>query len=551
MSKKTKTIKGPFKMGNILWQYFYQLNEDQSLYLVKDEPVNFIFRSTSETEIENLFLHTNSLSGQWEFIPISKINFNQFSTSFEFTTCGLFHFKLIYQLKNDSSYYWDHLPYTKLSVELQEFHNISVYTYAPNVSGKISDWVKDFEKISKLGFNAIHLLPITEQDTSQSPYAAKELFHIDPYYFDADKKNPEQHFIDLLVNSSKKYSIKLCLDLVFNHVGVNSNICQKNPHWIHPDPTELDGLKRAGYWHYDQWFKWRDIVLINFDHPVDEIRDEIWDYFISYSLFWSEIANKTNGLIRLDNLHSTNFLFAEKVLEKIRKKFPNLIIQAELFADDYAISKYMAKGNINLLLSTPWMTPFACDFRNQIKNIHHLYPIKRYIFPINSHDSGSAVEMYGSEQAIIPRYTATALMSTGCTGMMQGTESAIPKKINFIGHQSRSYFKDIPELNEAITQINKIKHAYKTFQTGQNIEFIDNENPAILACIRFGKKFNEPDFMIITNFNTTGSQNLSLNLTNYNNYQAKNLITKEIIPLISLKDCVLTPSQSIILEILK
>lgn len=544
-----KKINGPFKMGHISWNYFYQLNEDQSIYLIKDEPIDFGFKSTSKIEVEELFLHTNSFRNQWEYFSLNKIGFNHFSSTLEFNTCGLFHFKLIYKLKNDDTYYWDHQPYTKLTVELKEFHNLSIYTYIPNISGEITEWVNDFAKISALGFNAIHLLPITELDHSQSPYAAKELFHIDPYYLGEDQKKSEEYFIDLLVNACQINGIKLCLDLVFNHIGFNSNLCQKNPHWIHPDPTEENGLKRAGYWHNNQWLKWRDIVLINFDHPVEETKQEIWDYFIAYSLYWSEIADRTSGMIRLDNLHSTNFLFAEKVLAEIRKKFPNLIIQAELFADDYAISKYMAKGNINLLLATPWMAPFACDFRNQIKNIHHLYEIKRYIFSITSHDSGSAVEMYGSQQAIIPRYTVTSLMSTGCTGMIQGTENGVEKKLVFIGYQPRAKFNEIPELRQAITKINQIKNSYKTFQTGKNIEFIDNENSAILACVRFGKQFNEPDFIIIANFNSTSHQSLSLNLTNYHTRQAKNLFTNEIIDLISLKDTTLAPSQALILEI--
>jgi hypothetical protein len=159
--------------------------------------------------------------------------------------------------------------------------------------------------------------------------------------------------------------------------------------------------------------------------------------------------------------------------------------------------------------------------------------------------------MYGSLQAIIPRYAATALMSTGCTGMIQGTENAVNKKLTFIGYQPRTEFKEIPELSVAIKKINQIKDTYKTFQTGKNIEFIDNENSAILACIRFGKKYNEPDFLIISNFNSTGNQNLSLNLTNYHTRQAKNLFTNEIINLISIKDTILPPSQTLILEILK
>ena len=548
---QTKPTLGPFQMGHVFWNYFYIQNDGNCLYLTKDETIDFFFSTPSVLEIEEVWLHTNSIHKQWEFIKLTKTKFNYFSEPFNFSICGLFHFKIVYKIKNENVYFWDHQSYTQLTVEPRECHNLSIYTYIPNASGEIPAWLEDFVKIKNLGFNAIHLLPITELDSSQSPYAAKELFHIDPHYFVTDKKKTEKYYIDAMVECCQKNCLKLCLDLVFNHVGVNSNICHKFPHWLQSDASELNGLKRAGCWHNNQWLKWDDIVLIDFDHPEEKVKNEIWDYMISYALFWAEIAHRTNGIIRLDNLHATNFLFVEKALAEIKKKFPNIIIQAELFADDYAIKKYMSKCNINLLLATPWIAPYATDFRNQIKNIHHHYSAKRYIFAVNSHDSDSAVEMYGTKQAITPRYAATALMSTGCTGMVQGTEYGIEKKISFKSYQPRIKFKDSPEIGAAITKINQLKNAYLTFQTGGNIEFIDNENSAILACIRFGKKFNEPDFLIITNFNSTSEQPLSLNLTNYHTYQAKNSFTNEIIPLLALKEITLYPSQTLIFEILK
>ena len=544
-----KEIAGPFKIGNVSWVYFYQHNEEHSLYLTYDENVEFTFSTSSDIEIEELFVNTNSLSLQWAFIQLKKVAFNHFSSTFKFNSCGLFHFKIIYKIKNDEAYSWDNRPFTTLTIEPNNCHNLSIYTYIPNVSGKFSDWIKDFNKIKLLGFNTIHLLPFIELDTSQSPYAAKDLFHVDPYYFDTDNKQTEKYYIDALVKNCQNNKIKLCLDLVFNHVGVNSNICQSTPHWLQLDPTELDGLKRAGYWFNDQWIKWNDVVLIDFDHPNDKVKREIWDYMISYSLFWSEIASRTNGMIRLDNLHSTNFLFAEKVIAEIKNKFPHLIIQAELFAYKFVVKNYMSKGYINLLLTTPWLSPYASDIRIQLKNIHRKYVSKRFIFSINSHDSQSAVELYGSPQAIIPRYASAALMSTGCTGLTQGTEYGINKKLSFVGYQPRVVFNDAPEICSAITKINQIKSLFKTFQTGGNIEFIDNDNPAILACIRFGIKFNESDFLIIANFNANSSQDLTLNLKNYHTKYGRDLFTNEIIPLQNLMVTSLHLSQIVILEI--
>lgn len=549
MKPKAKTIDGPFKMGNIKWNYFFQQNNSHCIYLNNSEEYALEFSTYSTIKIAKVFLHTNSIKNTWEYIEIDNVDHNQFSKKITFKNCGLFHFRLLYQVANDKCYYWDHESYTRLTIEPQDCNNLSLYTYIPNVSGKIPDWINDFNKIKELGFNAIHLLPITALDKSQSPYSAKDLFSIDPYYYEPVKNKKEKYFLDALINSCQKNSLKLCIDLVFNHIGIESNVSISNPHWLQADPSEPNGLKRAGCWHNNQWIKWTDLALIDFEHPNENIKNEIWDYMISYALYWADIASQTGGIIRLDNLHSTNFLFIEKALSEIKREFPDLIIQAELFADDYAINKYLSKGNINLMLATPWLNPFASDFRNQIKNLHHIYNERRYIFAVNSHDSDSATEMYGAPEAIIPRYAATALMSTGCTSMVQGAEHGITKKLVFIGYQNRMEVKEIPEIRNALKIINQTKNKFKTFQTGQNIEFIDNENSAILACIRFGEKFYEPDFLIITNFNSQGSQHLSLNLTNYHDKNGKNIFNNEIIPLYSLKDTNLHPFQTLILEI--
>lgn len=550
--KKTnisKKINGPYKLGHISWSCFYPKNNSQCLYLEKETKHDFSFFNNSSVSVSKVFLHTNYLQNKWGFVELEKIDSNNFSKIIKFKKCGLFHFRLLYQIEGDKTYYWDTQSYTRLTVEPSESHNLSLYSYIPNVSGKISDWIKDFVKIKELGFNAIHILPFTTLDTSQSPYSAKDLFQIDPSYLEVTKLRKEKKNLDDLIKACTDNSLKLCVDLVFNHIGITSNIAQNSPHWLQTDPLEDNGIKRAGCWHYDHWIKWNDLALIDFDHPDENIKKDIWDYMISYALYWAEIANRTGGMIRLDNLHSTNFLFIEKALAAMKLKFPDLIIQAELFADDYAINKYMSKCNINLMLATPWLNPYASDFRNQIINLHRIYTEKRYIFPVNSHDSDSVSEMYGGSEAIIPRYTATALMGTGCTGMVQGAENGISKKLVFIGNQGRTEFKEIPEFRNQIAIINQTKNSYKTFQIGQNIEFIDNENAAVLACMRYGKQFNEPDFIIIANFNNKGHQPLSLNLSNVQNKIGKNLFTNELIPLDTLKEISLNPFQTLILEI--
>ncbi|WP_191321960.1 hypothetical protein [Algoriphagus aquimarinus] len=81
-------------------------------------------------------------------------------------------------------------------------------------------------------------------------------------------------------------NIRLCFDLVMNHVGVNSKMAQRAPDWIVEDVNQPNGLQRAKYWEGKGWSFWNDLVLINYVHPSEEIRSEMWNYMTDYVLFW-------------------------------------------------------------------------------------------------------------------------------------------------------------------------------------------------------------------------------------------------------------------------
>ena len=74
------------------------------------------------------------------------------------------------------------------------------------------------------------------------------------------------------MRKQKRLNISLCFDLVLNHVGVNSTMAQRAPDWIIPDLDEKDGFMRARYWSGNDWCTWNDLVLINYEHPSEEIR---------------------------------------------------------------------------------------------------------------------------------------------------------------------------------------------------------------------------------------------------------------------------------------
>ena len=95
---------------------------------------------------------------------------------------GLRSFRAEFSLDRGATWLRDTVPDAWVLVDPPQVDGLRLYTLIPTVSGTIMDWTSDLKRIREMGFNAVHLLPITTLDTSQSPYAAKDLFDIDPSY---------------------------------------------------------------------------------------------------------------------------------------------------------------------------------------------------------------------------------------------------------------------------------------------------------------------------------------------------------------------------------
>lgn len=172
----------------------------------------------------------------------------------------------------------DTVPDAWILIDPPQVDGLRVCVLIPNVSGTVSDWKADLKRIGALGFNAVHLLPITTLEASESPYAAGDLFGIDPRYLTGDASDGGFRQFEEFVAEAKALKMSLCFDLVLNHVGVHSKMAHRAPDWIVPDESRPDGLRRARYWSGDGWRTWDDLVLIDYEHPSEAVRSEICAY---------------------------------------------------------------------------------------------------------------------------------------------------------------------------------------------------------------------------------------------------------------------------------
>jgi glycosidase len=426
---------------------------------------------------------------------------------------GLHSFRAEFSLDRGTKWFQDTVPDAWVLIDPPQVNGLRLYTLIPAVSGTIADWKTDLKRISNMGFNAIHLLPITTQDTSQSPYAARDLFDIDHSYLMEGSKKKGLLQLEEYIQEAITLDIKLCFDIVLNHVGVQSTMARQAPDWIVPDRNQPDGFKRAGYWSGHEWLTWKDLVLINYEHPSKLIRSEIRKYMIDYAFFWTKYADATGGFVRFDNLHSSDPEFVDEFTGKLHSKYPMVGLLAEYFTDELTLLNTVPKWGLNLILATPWNYKFVPQLRDYLNHIHHVSGHIRYFMPITSHDSGAPAEEFGSADSTVPRYVAAALMGTVATGIPQGVEIGEKERIRFVGRSKKMQFSTEQRFARFFKKVNTILVDNPAFQRGDNCKFVDDGHPAIIAVFRRDGDTRKFGFLVVCNFDTHTPQHIVVDLS--------------------------------------
>lgn len=464
----------------------------------------------------NMITTMNSNDGKtWNTVPFIWTDSRTLVCQVRAVQTGVHAFRAEFSFDEGASWVRDNVDDAWIMIDPPQVDGLRLYTIIPNVSGSIADWTADLDRIRSMGFNAVHLLPLTTLDTSESPYSAKDLFNVDPRYGTPESSLSTLAQLEEFVEKARELQIKLCFDLVFNHVGVNSNIAKQAPDWIVSDPNQPDGFQRARYLADHGWCFWDDLILINYEHPSEAIRKEIWEYMTNYMLFWAKYANDTNGFIRLDNLHSSNTAFIKSLSETLFDIYPGVAILAEYFTDETTLLKTGLEWRLNLNLATPWDYKFVPKLREYLKYIHRLSGHLRFFMPVTSHDSGSPAQEFGSVDSTIPRYVAAALLGTGATGIIQGVEFGIEKKIEFIGRKSRLQYPSEIRFADFIARINSILAEYPAFRHGGNCNFVDYGHHAVIAAYRQETGSDTLGFLVVCNFDILSSQHITLDLSTY------------------------------------
>jgi hypothetical protein len=132
--------------------------------------------------------------------------------------------------------------------------------------------------------------------------------------------------------------------------------------------------------------------------------------------------------------------------------------------------------------------------------------------PVTTHDSGTPAQEFASADSTVPRYVAAALLGTGATGITQGVEFGQEEQISFIGRQPKLTFPSGMRYAKFISRVNAILADYPAFRSGDNLSFVDDGHPSVIAVFRSDTGMKVSGFLVVCNFDIHIPQHIVVDL---------------------------------------
>ncbi len=306
--------------------------------------------------------------------------------------------------------------------------------------GDIAGIIRHLDYLQSLGITAIWINPLVTNNTefSYHGYAATDFYHIDPRF------GSNEDYRRLVWQAHKK-GIKVILDHVSNHIGINHPWMKNLPYpdWIHG--TESHHLKamheKVSYFdvhgaeevskHLEKgWFVDR-MPDLNQDNP------HVANYIIQNTIWWMEFAGADG--IREDTYSYVSPFFISNWAANILNEYPAANIVGEVWSGEPAyLAAYQQKSKVrdfNTFL--PSVTDFAlrdafADFLSGKGNLSQFYTVfsKDYLYSnpnnlltfIDNHDLVRPILLAEGNTAKVKLAYALLLTSRGIPEILYGDE---------------------------------------------------------------------------------------------------------------------------------
>lgn len=312
--------------------------------------------------------------------------------------------------------------------------------------GDIAGIVKNIDYIDDMGFTAVWLNPLLENDQpdySYHGYATTDFYKVDSRF------GTNEEYRNLCVEAKSK-GIKIIMDMILNHCGSShwwmSDLPTKD--WINQVSTEFVETSHARTTLRDPYASDIDKLVFSDGWFVPTMPDMnqrnplLADYLIQNTLWWIEYLGISG--IRMDTYPYSNKEFMSEWTRRVAEEYPNFKIVGEEWTLNPAILAYWQKGKHNAdgyrsylsgLLDFPlqsalvraltepeaWEAGMPYIYLTLSDDFQYPSPADHVIFPDN-HDMSRIYTQLGEDDDLFKIAMSFFLTTRGVPQIYYGTE---------------------------------------------------------------------------------------------------------------------------------
>lgn len=214
--------------------------------------------------------------------------------------------------------------------------------------GDIQGIVNSLDYLDDMGFTAIWLNPLLENDMSDHSYhgyAATDFYNVDARY------GSNEEYVELALKAKEK-GIKMIMDMIVNHCG--------SEHWWMADLPTSDWINNGGEFvqtshiheanvdpyvsDYDK-FRCNDGWFVETMPDLNQRNDLLSTYLIQNTIWWIEYAHLDG--IRMDTWPYPDKTFMNVWSVAILEEYPNFNVVGEEWTTNPALVAYWQNGQHN------------------------------------------------------------------------------------------------------------------------------------------------------------------------------------------------------------
>jgi starch synthase (maltosyl-transferring) len=377
-----------------------------------------------------------------------------------------------------------------------------------NRHGTFRDAVRRFPEIARMGFNVVYFPPIHPigrqfRKGRNNTLTAGERDWGSPWAIGSAEGghkaiHPELGSMDdfqFLISEAERHGLEVALDIAFQ--------CAPDHPYVQEHP---------------QWFKWRPDGSVQYaENPPKKYQDilpfdfettdwqALWIELKSIFDYWIDAGVR---IFRVDNPHTKPMEFWRWCLREIKRDHPEVVMLSEAFTRPKRKYRLAKAGFTQGYTYFTWRN-HAREMQAYVEELAHS-EVSEYFIPNfwpNTPDILHADLQNGNRATFMGRYILAATLSSNIG--IYGPAYELMENEPFPGKEEYNHNEKYElkhwdwdragNLKREITRVNRIRNEHPSLQQMRGIQFLETENPQLLAYLKQTSGHGDP-ILVVVNF---------------------------------------------------